>query len=76
MTTLSKLVAPGNVLTATNSETLSNKTIDIANNTLTGVQPSLVSGINIKTVNGTSVLGSGDLAINVSPSYATLLKFS
>lgn len=30
---------------------------------LTGVQPTLVSGTNIKTVNSTSLLGSGNLAV-------------
>jgi hypothetical protein len=45
------------------TQTLTNKTIDIANNTLTGVQPTLVSGTNIKTINGGSVLGSGDLTV-------------
>ena len=31
---------------------------------LTGVQPTLVSGENIKTINGETILGSGDLTIN------------
>jgi hypothetical protein len=42
-------------------QTLINKTIDYADNTLTGVQPELVSGTNIKTINGTSVLGTGNI---------------
>lgn len=61
MATLSGIIAPTNVLTASNTATLTNKTINIANNTLTGVQPTLVSGTNIKTINGTSLLGSGDI---------------
>jgi hypothetical protein len=32
------------------------------------VQPTLVSGTNIKTVNSTSLLGSGDIAISANPS--------
>jgi hypothetical protein len=64
MANLSNIITPTNVLTAANTETLTNKTIDIANNTLTGVQPTLVSGTNIKTINGGSVLGSGDLALS------------
>ena len=31
-------------------------------------QPSLVSGTNIKTINGVSVLGSGDMTVVASPS--------
>jgi hypothetical protein len=53
----------GNAVTLDGVQTLTNKTINIANNTLTGVQPTLVSGTNIKTINGGSVLGSGDLVI-------------
>ena len=53
---------PGNI-TADNTVTLTNKTITYDDNTLTGVQPSLVSGTNIKTVGGVSLLGSGNLPI-------------
>lgn len=47
--------------------TLSNQT-DLAN-ALSGKQDTLVSGTNIKTVNSTSVLGSGDIAIRPSKVY-------
>ena len=63
MANLSGIITPTNVLTATSTNTVTNKTINIANNTLTGVQPTLVSGTNIKTINGGSVLGSGNLAV-------------
>ena len=63
MANLSNIITPTNVLTATSTNTVTNKTINIANNTLTGVQPTLVSGTNIKTINGGSVLGSGDLTV-------------
>jgi hypothetical protein len=33
-------------------------------NTFNGKQPTLVSGTNIKTINGSSVLGSGDLVVS------------
>jgi hypothetical protein len=53
----------GDVVTVNGTQTLTNKTIAFNSNTLTGVQPTLVSGTNIKTINGGSVLGSGDLAV-------------
>ena len=34
----------------------------------TGMQPELVSGTNIKTINGDSLLGSGDLSVNTGVS--------
>jgi len=35
------------------------------------VQPTLVSGSNIKTINGAAVLGSGDIAISTNPTWVT-----
>jgi hypothetical protein len=61
MATLSDIITPTNLVTASGTQTLTNKTINIANNTLTGVQPTLVSGTSIKTINGSSLLGSGDI---------------
>jgi hypothetical protein len=58
-------------LEATTTATLTNKTINIANNTLTGVQPTLVSGTSIKTINSQSLLGSGNIALAASPGGST-----
>jgi hypothetical protein len=60
-------------VTLAGTQTLTNKTINIADNTLTGVQPTLVSGTNIKTIGGQSVLGSGDLEVGGG---ATLDEFT
>ena len=38
---------------------------------LNGVQPTLVSGTNIKTINGSSLLGSGDLEVGGGVSFGT-----
>ena len=54
MANLSNIVVPSNVLTAANTQTVSNKTISISSNTLTGVAP-LVS----PTFTGTVTLPSG-----------------
>lgn len=40
-------------------------------NTFNGKQAALVSGTNIKTINSTSILGSGDLVINAGNRLAT-----
>lgn len=53
---------PGTV-TLDTAQTLTNKTIAFADNTLTGVQATLVSGTNIKTINSTSILGSGNISV-------------
>lgn len=64
----------GDIVGTTATQTLTNKTIDIASNTLTGVQASLVSGANIKTVNSTSLLGSGDVAVQPTLVSGTNIK--
>jgi hypothetical protein len=64
--TYTQAAADAKFATFAGVETLTNKTINIANNTLTGVQPTLVSGTNIKTINGSNVLGSGDLTVGAS----------
>lgn len=42
---------------------------------LNGKQDTLVSGTNIKTINGNSLLGSGNIAINSTPSFGTHFNY-
>jgi hypothetical protein len=76
MTILSTIISPTNVLTANNTQTVTNKTINIANNTLTGVQATLVSNTNIKTVSGQSLLGSGNITIDPGLSAGKAIALS
>lgn len=39
-----------------------------------GYQPLLVSGTNIKTVNGSSLLGSGNLTVDSAPTFEIVSK--
>lgn len=52
----------GHLLSAADLAKLGNVPAD-TNSVLSGKQATLVSGTNIKTINGTSVLGSGDLTV-------------
>lgn len=54
--------------------TISNQT-DLQN-TLNAKQDTLVSGTNIKTVNGTSLLGAGDVSIDITPDNLSITKDS
>jgi hypothetical protein len=62
----------GDIVGTTATQTLTGKTINIASNTLTGVQSTLVSGTSIKTVNGTTLLGSGDLEAGGGGQYSAI----
>ena len=68
------LPSGGDIVGTTASQTLTNKTIAFADNTLTGVQAALVSGTSIKTVNSTSLLGSGDVAVQPTLVSGTSIK--
>ena len=54
---------------ATNTANIATNTSNIASNTtaIAGKQATLVSGTNLKTVAGISLLGSGDIPISASP---------
>lgn len=75
LTTWAGKTAPsGTVVGTTDTQTLTGKTIAYADNTLTGVQPTLVSGTSIKTVNSTSLLGSGNVAVQETLVSGTNIK--
>jgi hypothetical protein len=56
------------------TQTLTNKTVTFAENTLTGVQPLLVSGTNIKTINNVSLLDSGNITTLVSADIGSTVQ--
>lgn len=69
------------------AETLTNKTVNLTNNTLSGTlaqfnaacsdadfQKALVSGTDIKTLNSSPILGSGDIAVQVPLVSGTNIK--
>ena len=77
MTTLTDIVVPGNILTASNTATLTNKTISGANNTLTVRMASDVSGTLPITNGGTGLtaLGTAGQVLTVNAG-ATALEFA
>jgi hypothetical protein len=75
MATLSSIITPSNVLTATNTQTVTNKTINAANNTVTNVSLSTgVTGTLPVANGGTGItsLGSGVATFLGTPSSANL----
>jgi len=77
MAVLSNIVAPGNILTASNTATLTNKTISGANNTLTVRMASDVSGTLPVANGGTGLtaLGTAGQVLTVNAG-ATALEFA
>jgi len=77
VTTLTDIVVPGNILTASNTATLTNKTISGANNTLTVRMASDVSGTLPITNGGTGLtaLGTAGQVLTVNAG-ATALEFA
>lgn len=56
-------IPDGTQITVDGTQTITNKTITFDDNTLTGVQAELVSGTNISTINGASLLDGGDILV-------------
>jgi len=75
---ISQLTPKGSALAGTdllevsvfNGVTYDTKSLTGAN-VVSGLQPTLVSGTNIKTINSTSLLGSGDIAISTGLTVGT-----
>ena len=75
MATLSSIITPSNVLTATNTQTVTNKTINAANNTVTNV--SLATGVTgtLAVANGGTGItsfGTGVATFFTTPTSANL----
>jgi hypothetical protein len=64
MATLSSIITPSNVLTATNTQTLTNKTINLTSNTLVATSAQLATAVTDET-------GSGALVFATSPTLVT-----
>jgi hypothetical protein len=65
MTTLSGIITPSNVLTATNTQTVTNKTINLASNTLVATSAQLAAAVTDET-------GSGALVFGTNPTITAL----
>jgi hypothetical protein len=72
MANLSSIITPSNVLTATNTQTLTNKTIDGANNTITNVGSLSTTNFKIEESGGKLIIKYGATTI-ASISSAGLL---
>lgn len=64
MTTLSGIITPSNVLTASNTQTLTNKTINLTSNTLVATSAQMAAAVTDET-------GSGALVFATSPTLVT-----
>ena len=64
MSTFSNLITPTGVLTATNTQTVTNKTINLANNTLVSTSAQLAAAVTDET-------GTGALVFATSPTLVT-----
>jgi hypothetical protein len=72
MTTLSGIITPSNVLTATNTQTVTNKTISGANNTITNIAISTaVSGLGTGVATFLGTPSSSNLAAAVTDETGT-----
>ena len=70
MALLSSIITPSNVLTATNTQTVTNKTIPLASNTLTGTLPVANGGTGVNTSTGT-----GFVVLSTSPAFTGAVTF-
>ena len=70
MTTLSGIITPTNIVTATSTTTMTNKTISLSGNTITGTLPVANGGTGATTLTANNVvLGNGTSAVQfVAPS--------
>jgi hypothetical protein len=66
MTTLSGIITPSNVLTATNTQTVTNKTINLTSNTLVATSAQLATALTDETGTGVAVFGTNPTLTGVT----------
>lgn len=76
MTTLSGIITPSNILTASNTATLTNKTINLANNTLTATSSELASAVSDETGSGALVFGTTPTLTGYREAYSAVTSSS
>lgn len=76
MTTLSGIITPTNVLTATSTATLTNKTINLSSNTLVATSSELASAVTDETGSGALVFGTTPTLTGFREAYSAVTSSS
>jgi len=76
MTTLSGIITPTNVLTATSTNTITNKTINLSSNTLVATSAQLASAVTDETGSGALVFGTTPTLTGYREAYSAVTSSS